>query len=541
VPKIVYFFLSYFFTGKKTGKVQKIRGKILWADDEIDMLRPHILFLEERGYEVTPVTNAEDALSLTRQERFDIILLDEMMPGMDGLQALRLLKETSPSIPVVMITKSEEENLMNEAIGGQIEEYLTKPVNPSQVFSSCMRILEKQKISGEKLTRDYTAEFSEIATLMDGPIPAEGWMNIHLKLCERELDLDGHPDLGLRQTLQDQRRECNGAFGRFVEENYAAWVRSRPESRPVLLTDVIRRSVVPLLSGNRSVLFIVVDNLRLDQWLAIEPLLYPFFSVGRELVFSILPTATPYSRNSLFAGCFPVEIESLYPDFWQSGEDDESSRNRYEHQLLDAQLTRLGIKLKQDLRYVKIMDSEEAWNTAKHAQSMFNAPLTALVFNFVDLLAHKRSGSEILREIIPDESAYRSLTCTWFEHSALFQILRAAAESGVRVVLTSDHGSLRTMRGATVYADKETSTNVRYKVGRAIKGDPKQAISVKDPKKFGLPARGINANYLLAREDYYFVYPTNYHKYLALYRDSFQHGGVSLEEMVLPLVTLTER
>jgi DNA-binding response OmpR family regulator len=519
----------------------KSRGKILWADDEIDMLRPHILFLEERGYEVTAVSNAEDALSLTRRERYDIVLLDEMMPGMDGLQALRRLKEGSPSLPVVMITKSEEENLMNEAIGGQIEEYLTKPVNPSQVFSSCKRILEKQKISGEKLTRDYTVEFSEIASLMNGPISAAGWMNIHLKLCERELDLDRHPDLGLRQTLQDQRRECNGAFGRFVEERYADWVRSRPEDRPLLSTDVIRSAVLPLLTGDRSVLFVVVDNLRLDQWLAIEPLLYPFFSVNRGLYLSILPTATPYSRNSLFAGCFPSEIESRHPDFWQNGEDDESSRNRYEHQLLEAQLAKLGVKLRQDPKYVKIMDSEEAWNTAKHAQSLFGAPLSTLVFNFVDLLAHKRSASDILREIVPDESAYRSLTRTWFEHSALFQILKTASECGVRVVLTSDHGSLRTMRGATVYADKETSTNVRYKVGRAIKGDPKQALSLKDPRKFGLPARGINANYLIAREDYYFVYPTNYHKYLSLYRDSFQHGGVSLEEMVLPLITLTER
>lgn len=525
----------------KIKNAQKIRGKILWADDEIDMLKPHILFLEERGYDVTPVSNAEDALSLTTRERFDIVLLDEMMPGMDGLQALRLLKENAPSIPVVMITKSEEENLMNEAIGGQIEEYLTKPVNPSQVYSSCKRILEKRKLSGEKLTREYTAEFSEIASLMDGPIPAEGWMNIHLKLCERELDLDGHPDLGLRQTLQDQRRECNSAFSRFVEAHYADWVRSKPESRPVLSPDVIRKSVLPLLSGDRPVLFIVVDNLRLDQWLAIEPLLYPFFSISRELYFSILPTATPYSRNSLFAGCFPADIEARFPEFWRDGEDDESSRNRHEHQLLDAQLAGLGVKLRQELRYTKIMESEEAWNTAKHAQSLFSAPLTALVFNFVDLLAHKRSGSDILREIVPDEPAYRSLTATWFEHSALFQILRTAAESGVRVVLTSDHGSLRTMRGATVYADKETSTNVRYKIGRAIKCDPKQAISVKDPVRFGLPALGINANVLLAREDYYFVYPTNYHKYLSLYRDSFQHGGVSLEEMVLPLVTLTER
>lgn len=519
--------------------MKKSRGKILWADDEIDMLRSHVLFLEERGYSVTPVTNAEDAVSLVKKSRFDIILLDEMMPGMDGLQALAAIHETDPSLPVIMITKSEEENLMDEAIGGKITEYLTKPVNPSQILSSCKRALEKQKISREKLTRDYTAEFGEIASLLYGPVSAEDWVNIHLKLCERELDLDQHPDLGLRQTLLDQRRECNQAFGRYIEENYAAWVRTK--ERPLLSPDVLRETVVPLLGDDLPVLFIVVDNLRLDQWLAIEPLLYDFFTIHREQYFSILPSATPYSRNSLFAGCFPLEIESRFPDFWKDGEDDETSRNRHEHRLLIAQFERLGIPMKQEPKYVKIMDPEEAKATAKNIVSFFSTPLVALVFNFVDLLAHKRSGSDILKEIVPDESAYRSLTKTWFEHSALFQILKSAAESHVRVVLTSDHGSIRTMRGATVYADKETSTNVRYKTGRAIKGDPRQCLQITDPKLFGLPARGINTNMLIAREDYYFVYPTNYHKYLALYRDSFQHGGVSLEEMVLPLVVLTER
>jgi CheY-like chemotaxis protein len=519
--------------------LKKSRGKILWADDEIDMLRSHVLFLEERGYSVTPVSNAEDAVSLVKQSRFDIVLLDEMMPGMDGLQALAAILDTDPSLPVIMITKSEEENLMDEAIGGKITEYLTKPVNPSQILSSCKRVLEKRKISREKLTRDYTAEFGEIASLLYGSVSAGDWINIHLKLCERELDLDQHPDLGLRQTLSDQRRECNQAFGRYIEENYAAWVRAK--DRPLLSPDVIRESVVPLLADDNPVLFVVVDNLRLDQWLAIEPLLYDFFSIQRRHYFSILPSATPYSRNSLFAGCFPVEIEARFPDFWKDGEDDETSRNRHEHQLLIAQLDRLGVRLRQEPKYVKIMDPEEAKSTAKNITSSFSSQLTALVFNFVDLLAHKRSGSDILKEIVPDESAYRSLTRTWFEHSALFQILKSAAESRVRVVLTSDHGSIRTMRGSTVYADKETSTNVRYKTGRAIKGDPKQCIQIADPRQFGLPARGINTNILIAREDYYFVYPTNYHKYLALYRDSFQHGGVSLEEMVLPLVVLTER
>ena len=503
------------------------------------MLRSHILFLENRGFSVTPVTNAQDAVSLVGQDRFDIVFLDEMMPGMDGLAALSAIKESDPSLPVVMITKSEEENLMEEAIGAKIDEYLTKPVNPSQILSSCKRILEKRKISRDTITRKYTTEFSEITTLLDGAVSADGWIDIHVKLCERELELDLHPDLGLQQTLQDQRRECNQAFGRFIEEQYPAWIRST--ERPFMSLDVIPKTVVPLFESGRPVLFVVVDNLRLDAWLAIEPLLYDLFTVRRSCYYSILPSATPFSRNALFAGCFPSEIETRFSDFWKSGEDDETSRNRHEQAFLAAQLGRLGVKFAQETKYVKLMDPEEARNTAKNVASFFRSPMTSMVFNFIDILAHKRSGSELLKEMVPDESAFRSLTRTWFEHSALFHILRSASEANVNVVLTSDHGSIRTMRGATVHADRETSTNVRYKSGRSIKADPKQAICVGDPKQFGLPSRGLNVNYLIAKEDYYFVYPTNYHKYLGLYRDSFQHGGVSLEEMVMPLVVMTER
>ncbi len=515
--------------------MQKIRGKILWADDEIDMLRPHILFLEEKGYAVTPVSNAEDAISLVKQNRYDLLLLDEMMPGMDGLRALVEIKEICPSLPVVMITKSEEENLMDEAIGAKIEDYLTKPVNPSQILSSCKRILEREKISRERLTRTYTAEFGEIETLLAGPFSPQTWIEIHLRLCERELELDQHPDLGLRQTLMDQRRECNVAFARYIEENYAEWVAS--SSRPVLSPDVVRRFVLPLLSEEKSVLFIVVDNLRLDQWLCIEPLLYDYFSIERQYYYSILPTATPFSRNSLFAGYFPSEIAQRFPNFWIEGEDEETSKNRLEPILFAQQVEKFFPQRKQEPKYVKIMDPEEGKNVVKNASSYFQSALAAMVFNFVDILAHRRSGSEILKEMIPDEPAYRSLTRTWFEHSALFQILRQAREAGVQVVLTSDHGSIRTLRGATVIGDKETSPNVRYKYGRNIRAEAKQAIVVQNPKRFGLPSRGI-MNYLIAKEDYYFLYPTQYHKYLALYRDSLQHGGVSLEEMVLPVVIM---
>jgi len=519
--------------------MKKVKNKILWVDDEIDHLKSHIMFLEEKGYSVTSVTNAQDAISLMRNSRFDLVLLDEMMPGIEGLEALAKLREINPSLPVIMITKNEEENLMEEAIGGEIEDYLTKPVNPSQILSSCKRVLEKQRIAMEKITREYTEEFAEISALLAESMKPDDWIKIHVKLSERELDLDQHPDTGLLQTIRDQRRECNHAFGRYIQDHYEEWVNEK--EHPVLSTDIIRKYVFPLLRRGENVLFILIDNLRLDQWLTIEPLIYDLFSVTRQYYFSILPTATPYSRNAIFSGLFPGDIAAKYPKFWQKSEDDESSRNRHESQLLLDQLKRLNLHLEIEPKYVKILNSEEAKNVLRNIKSYFSSPLVSMVFNFVDILSHRRSHSQILREIVPDEVAYRSLTRTWFEHSSLFKILKSASKAGIKVILTTDHGSIRAMRGSTVYADKETSTNLRYKYGRGIRGDTKQLIEIKDPRQYRLPAQGINTNYLIAKEDYYFVYPTNYHKYLALYRDSFQHGGVSLEEMILPVVSLEPR
>jgi len=518
---------------------RSLKGRILWADDEIDHLRSHILFLEDRGYTVAPVTNGEDAVSMVKQESFDLILLDEMMTGMDGLQTLTQIHEINPTLPVVMITKSEEEDLMERAIGGKITDYLTKPVNPSQILSSCKRILEKNRIAQEKLTREYTMEFGEISSRLQDRMEWKDWIDIHAILSEREIDLDLHPDLGLHQTLKDQRKECNHAFGRYIHKNYQSWVQG--EERPVLSVDLFKKYVIPFIEKDEPTLFIVVDNMRLDQWLVIEPLLYDLFEIDREHYFSIIPTATPYSRNALFAGLFPQNIEAKYPQIWKQGEDDESSRNRHELELLKAQLSRAGLDLKPEPRYVKILDQEEAHRAQQNVDSFLSAPLVAMVFNFVDILAHRRSESQILREIVPDESAYRTLTKNWFERSSLFHILKSAAASNTKIVLTSDHGSIRAMHGSTVHADRETSTNLRYKYGRGIRGESKHLIDIKDPKTYGLPARGMNTNYLIALEDYYFVYPTNYHRYLTLYRDSLQHGGVSLEEMILPVVTLRGR
>jgi DNA-binding response OmpR family regulator len=517
------------------------RNKILWVDDEIELLRPHILFLEEKGYAVRPAANADDAISLVRQESFDLVLLDEMMPGKDGLTALAEIKEINPSLPVVMVTKNEEERLMEEAIGSRIDDYLTKPVNPSQILSTCKKILDARKITGARVSRDYIAEFNQIAKELLEPLSLQNWVNLYLRICEWEIELDRHPDLSLRQMLAEQKREGNAGFAKFVEKNYRNWIKpngAAPAEKPLLSPDLVRQFVLPLLKQNRRVVFLVIDNLRLDQWLTIEPLLRDRFNISKEYYFSILPTATPYARNAIFAGKFPLDIAQQYPDWWEGDKDDETSLNRYERQLLEAQLAEQKVSLKRELKYLKILDVTEAKNVEKQIGSLADLPLLALVINFVDILAHSRSDSEVLREITPDESAYRSLTKSWFEHSPLFRMLTELAHRGNTIILTSDHGSIRGQRGAKVIGDRETSTNLRYKYGRSLKVDAKQAIIVKEPKEYRLPSAGVNTNFLFAKEDFYFVYPTNYHYYLNHYRDSLQHGGVSLEEIILPVARL---
>lgn len=513
------------------------KGRILWVDDEIELLRSHIIFLEDKGYQVTPVTNAEDAITLINQQPFDLVLLDEMLHGKDGLTALTEIKEAHPSLPVVMVTKNEEESLMEEAIGSKIDDYLTKPVNPSQILLACKKILERKKITSERISRDYTTGFNEISRALLGPLTWQDWMKIYLRLCEWEVETDQHSESSLKQMLSDQRRQCNLEFGKFVEKHYANWVNETEEGT-TLSVHLVKKYVAPLLQEGRRVVFLVIDNLRLDQWIEIEPLLYVFYNVQKDTYFSILPTATPYSRNAIFSGLFPGEIEKKYPEIWAKGEDDDFSRNRYEHQLLEYQLAELGIHLKPNSKYIKILDASEARNVLKKISSYSNIPLLAIVVNFVDILAHRRSDSEVLREMTPDETAYRALTKSWFQHSYVFQILKELAKQEVTVIITSDHGSVLSTRGARVIGDRETSTNLRYKYGKNLKVDAKHAIILKNPSLFKLPTRGINSNYLIAKEDYYFVYPTNYRHYLNYYKDSFQHGGVSMEEMILPVVTL---
>lgn len=517
------------------------KKKLLWVDDEIELLRSHIIFLTEKGYDVDTATNGEDAISMVKEKNYDLLFLDEMMAGMDGLETLAKIKSFNPNIPVVMITKSEEESLMNEAIGGKIRDYLTKPVNPSQVLLVCKKILEGKKISSEYVAKDYLQHFNEISGSLMGDLDYNDWINIYLKLVNWSIELDRHPEMGLKQTLSDQFKEANKEFSRFVENNYRHWIANQSSNDvPTLTTDIVDKYVLKNIKDeNTSVFFFVLDCLRIDQWLIMEEHLREYFTIEKDYYYSILPTATPYARNSLFSGLYPAEIEKYYPDLWQGNDDDEKSMNKYEKELLQLLLDRKKIKLRNDLKYLKIIDPDVGRNFEQNIHSYKSNHLSAIVVNFLDMIAHGRSDSELLKEIAPDEAAYRSLTNSWFTHSSLLSTFRTlAGMKKIKIIVTTDHGSIRSLRGAKVLGDREASTNLRFKYGRNLKVDEKHAIYIKNPIEYKLPKRGVTINYIIAKEDYYFVYPTDYHKYLSYYKDTFQHGGISMEEMILPIVTM---
>lgn len=517
------------------------KRKLLWVDDEIDLLRSHIIFLSEKGYEVDTAMNGSDAIEAVKEKNYDLIFLDEMMAGMGGLETLSQIKEINQNIPVVMITKSEEESLMNDAIGGRISDYLTKPVNPSQVLLVCKKILEGKRISGQYTAKDYLQDFNQISrALVSNPDFAE-WIDIYLKLVNWEVELDVHPEIGLQQTLNDQKREANKEFSRFVEKNYRQWISSIGSlDVPTLTPEITEKYVLNHLKNeNISVFYFVLDCLRMDQWLVMEKHLRELFKIEKDYYYAILPTSTPYARNSLFSGLFPSEIEKYYPDLWKGKDDDENSMNKYEKELLQLLLNRKKINLRSDLKYLKIIDPEVGRNFEQNIMSYKNSHFTAVVVNFLDMIAHGRSDSDILKEIAPDEPAYRSLTNSWFTHSSLLGTLKAIAKMDkVKIIITTDHGSIRCLRGAKVLGDREASTNLRFKYGRNLKVDDKHAVYIKNADEYKLPKRGVTINHIIAKEDYYFVYPTDYHKYLSHYKDTFQHGGISLEEMILPVITL---
>ena len=511
--------------------------KILWADDEIEMLQAHVLFLKGKGYEVTTVTNGDDAVYEVKNNDYDLVLLDEMMSGKDGLTTLNEIKDIFPQLPVIMITKSEEESLMEEAMGQRIDDYLTKPVNPSQILMVCKKILDKKEILTEQRSRHYAQEISQLSLSLMNAMTPEEWIDLAFKIFRMDIDLDLVSGSDFRRILYDQRKETNREFGKFVENNYQNWVHNNPKDRPDLSTDIIGKYVIPDIKAGKKVVFIVIDCMRLDQWLTMEEFFYDNYKIEKKYYYSILPTATPFSRNAIFSGLFPVEIEKKYPEMWSLNEDDESL-NRYEKELLDLQLKRNGIDLGNELKYEKLMNNEDARQLEKNIHNALESKLLSIVINTVDIISHSRSDLPILKDIAPNEAAYRSLTKSWFEHSPMISIFNYIAQTDAVVYITSDHGSVRGLHGTKVIGDRETSTNLRYKFGRSLKVDRKHAAIIHNPADWKLPMRGINTNYIIAKEDYYFVYPTNYNKYLNYYRDSFQHGGISIEEMILPIVRL---
>lgn len=510
-------------------------AKILWADDEIERLKPHILFLENKGFTLKPVTNGEDAITLVQEEAFDLIFLDEQMPGMDGLTTLSKIKQLSPQIPVVMITKSEEEMIMEDAIGFKIADYLIKPVNPNQILLTIKRILDQKRLTNEKSAQNYLQSFQSISAQIDSRPDWSEWISIYTQLTSWELELE-NGDEGLLQILNDQIQQANTEFGKFIDSEYQYWLDKDLDERPLLSPDIVKEYIHPHLDEADSTFLFIIDCMRYDQWLVFEKLLSDFYTIETDFYYSILPTATPYSRNSIFAGLYPLDIEKHYPQFWKNAEGDESSLNQDEPELLTEQMRRLGHDFSP--KYEKVLHKNEGKRISDRINNYLQSPFNAFVFNFVDTLVHSRSDSDVLKEIAPDVPAFRSLAKTWFQHSNLLQIFKELSSKNVRIVVTTDHGSVRALRDTKVLGDRNTSTSLRYKFGRHLKADKNAAIIVDNPSDYKLPKLNASTNYIFAKEDYYFVYPTNYNKFQNKYKDTFQHGGASMEEMILPVSVL---
>ena len=507
--------------------------RILWVDDEIDMLKPFVLFLEERGYDVTAVSNGTDAIARVVAERYDLILLDEQMPGLDGLATLQEVKKINASLPIVMVTKSEEEGIMDKAIAGQIADYLIKPINPNQIVMTVKKIFMADEIRQNRIGEEYSRFSADLnRRLFDTP-DWDDWAALYRDICRWDLTIDELNDNGLSQMHFLEKRNSNNEFSNYIADNYAHWLSS--DDRPTMSFDVVSQHVMPLLEEDRPVYFIILDCMRLDQYFAIEPFLSELFNIDLKLYYSILPTATPYSRNALFSGLLPVDIARNFPSYWVDSHEMDNSRNRNEHQLLDAHIRDLGQTLDPPSKYVKIFNIEEGNFVLRKVESWSREKLVVLVYNFLDLLAHHRSRDQILQETIPDEEALRAFTKHWFMHSAFYDSLRQIAQQDAVVVLSTDHGSIRVNRATQAVGDRDTTVTVRYKEGRNLTCNDRHALYVKQPGDFGLPAQNIVDNFIFAKDDYYFVYPNSYHQYQRQYNGTFQHGGISMEEMILPL------
>ncbi|HLV41917.1 MAG TPA: bifunctional response regulator/alkaline phosphatase family protein [Brumimicrobium sp.] len=507
--------------------------KILWADDEIDLLKPHILFLNQKGYEVEAVHSGGEAIEKCEATAYDIVFLDENMPGISGLDALTRIKELRPMVPVVMITKSEEESIMEEAIGGKIADYLIKPVNPNQILLSLKKILDQTKLVSDKLNTNYQREFRQIGMDLGDRLSAEEWKSMYKKLVNWDLEFSKMEDQGMQEIFEMQLKEANSSFSKFIEENYLDWINGVEEA-PHMLHTLFKERVAPNLK--EPVYLFVIDNLRYDQYQVLRPVLSKYFSFEQEdVVFSILPTATQYARNAFFAGLMPSEIQKKYPKLWV-GEDEEGSKNNHEEELLQKQLDRLGIKVK--LGYRKITNLEAGKKLYENFNQLKNNDLNVIVYNFVDMLSHARTDMKVIKELADDEAAYRSITASWFEHSPLQDIMKEVAKTGAKVILTTDHGTVKVNNPIKVVGPRETNTNLRYKIGKNLSYKEKEVFEVKNPDEAYLPKDNISDVYVFSRNNDFFVYPNNYNHFAKYYTDTFQHGGISLEEILIPYVEM---
>ena len=509
---------------------------ILWVDDEIDLLKPHILFLEKKNYNVTTCQSGTEAIEIVEDTDFDIVFLDENMPGLTGLETLNEIKEKRGNLPVVMITKSEEEYIMEEAIGNKIADYLIKPVNPNQILLSLKKNLDHSRLVSEKTTSNYQQEFRKIAMDMSMVNSYEEWCDLYQKLIYWELQLEDIEDIGMTEILESQKNEANVQFGKFIDKNYPSWFDYK-EDAPTMSHTLFKDKVVPELGDSQPTLLVVIDNLRYDQWKAFEPIVNNYYKKTSEIPFySILPTATQYARNAIFSGLMPIDMDKLHPNLWKNDTDD-GGKNMHEEEFLREQLKRLGLQnLKTE--YHKITNLRAGKKLVENFKTLKENDLSVIVYNFVDMLSHSKTEMDVVKELASNDKAYRSLTVSWFKNSPLLEMIQQAQQLGFKLILTTDHGTINVKNPSKVIGDRDTSLNLRYKTGRSLTYEEKDVLAAKDPKEIQLPSINMSSSFIFAKSDYFLAYPNNYNHYVGYYRNTYQHGGVSLEEMIIPFVVL---